>query len=508
MAKVDLLPALGRPRRRRRLPALLALAGAGAALAAWLAAGSFKRPLAEVVPHGPDPRAAAGQVRLETRPLAEWLDAVAADAGRALVIAPGVESLVSARLPETLDWRRRLDALAAVEGFGYHVADDLIEVFGEAASAEPAAGDEATGPGSTAPANEAVAEQAADPAEEHAGHGGTEAADETGRVPTGAGRSDAADPGRQQNAAPCQVAADPIRPEDRRSIEVIRVANGRAERLATLLSEVLDPAGVRVAADPLANAIVAEGPGGVLDRIGELVETLDAPARRFLLEAEIVELGRSARDELGVEWKLEGEIGAESLFPGSTGDGERGSLLVATSGAHALRARLSALEEQGRVRVVSRPRIVVMEDREATIESVRILRVRLPEQTAIVEHGRAGDGRAVEEFPVGVTLRVRTYGLGDGRVGMQIEAKSSTLGRPQPPDSIPEELSRRVQAEVVVASGETAVLGGLLREGNRRERAGVPVLGAVPGVGRLFGRRGRAQESEELVVLVTPTRLE
>ncbi|RMF24540.1 MAG: type IV pilus secretin PilQ, partial [Deltaproteobacteria bacterium] len=81
-------------------------------------------------------------------------------------------------------------------------------------------------------------------------------------------------------------------------------------------------------------------------------------------------------------------------------------------------------------------------------------------------------------------------------------------GRPQPPDLIPEELSRRVHAEVVVGSGETAVLGGLIREGSRGERAGVPVLGDLPALGRLFGRHGKEQESEELVVLVTPTRIE
>ncbi|RMD82216.1 MAG: hypothetical protein D6815_09780, partial [Candidatus Dadabacteria bacterium] len=194
--------------------------------------------------------------------------------------------------------------------------------------------------------------------------------------------------------------------------------------------------------------------------------------------------------------------------PGETADSERGSVLVATGGAHALRARLSALESSGRVRVVSRPRIVVVENEEATIESVRILRVRLPERTAVVERGRSGEGRAVEEFPVGVSLKVRTYSLGDEAVGMRVEAKSSTLGRPQPPDMIPEELSRRVAAEVVVADGETAVLGGLLREGRRRERAGVPVLGSLPGLGSLFGRRSRQSDGEELLVLVTPTRIE
>src|SRR6185503_21157974 len=109
-----------------------------------------------------------------------------------------------------------------------------------------------------------------------------------------------------------------------------------------------------------------------------------------------------------------------------------------------------------------------------------------------------------EEIPVGVTLKVEPSMQGDGRIVLRIRAKSSTLGPPQPPDDIPEELSRMVDAEVAVADGETAVLGGLLREGTDRSGAGVPYLRSVPVLGLLFGKRLHRDEGEELVVLVTP----
>jgi general secretion pathway protein D len=161
------------------------------------------------------------------------------------------------------------------------------------------------------------------------------------------------------------------------------------------------------------------------------------------------------------------------------------------------------------VRVVSRPRVVVLEGRPASIESVRILRVRFPDRAAVV--GEIDDGenlgageKAVEEIPVGVVLRVEPSIQGDGRIVLRIRAKSSTLGPPQPPDGIPEELSRMVDAEVSVADGETAVLGGLLREGENHSGAGVPLLRSIPLVGALFGRRKHEQDGEELVVFVTP----
>jgi type II secretory pathway component GspD/PulD (secretin) len=61
-----------------------------------------------------------------------------------------------------------------------------------------------------------------------------------------------------------------------------------------------------------------------------------------------------------------------------------------------------------------------------------------------------------------------------------------------------------VDAEVLVANGETAVLGGLSREAGSNGGAGVPGLRRVPGLGALFGRKSDVSEDEELVVLVTP----
>jgi general secretion pathway protein D len=87
---------------------------------------------------------------------------------------------------------------------------------------------------------------------------------------------------------------------------------------------------------------------------------------------------------------------------------------------------------------------------------------------------------------------------------LRIQAESSTLGPPQPPDGIPEEISRKVEAEVLLDDGETVVLGGLMKDGHRRSGAGVPLLRDLPVLGRLFGRSSRGHEGEELVIMVTP----
>jgi general secretion pathway protein D len=243
-----------------------------------------------------------------------------------------------------------------------------------------------------------------------------------------------------------------------------------------------------------------------------LIEALDVPRRRFLLEARIVEMLTATRSELGIQWRLDsGDFGAGVNFPadesGNSG-GDGSEITVATTGTISLRARLSALEADGKVRVIARPRVLVVEGRPALIESVRILRVRLPDRATVVadsdDFSAPDAGLAVQEFPVGISLRVEPSLVGGGDISLHIVAKSSTLGEPLPPDNIPEEFSRLVEADVIVASGHTAVLGGLSRVGRSRRSAGVPLLRDLPWVGALFGRRGHERDSEELLVLVTP----
>ena len=263
-----------------------------------------------------------------------------------------------------------------------------------------------------------------------------------------------------------------------------------------------------VSADHGNNALILTGGRPAVARLESIAEQLDTPRRSFLLEVQIIEISRNVRRELGVQWSVDGDLGAIVDFPAADAPREGSGLIVATDGSHSVRARISALEADGRVRVISRPRVVTVEGRPASIESVRILRVRFPDSGTVVGDVDAGGGtragRAVEEIPVGVSLKVEPALQGQGEIVLRIVAKSSTLGPPQPPDGIPEELSRMVDAEVIVADGETAVLGGLRREGRNRSGAGVPVLRAVPLLGRLFGKRVHENEGEELVVMVTP----
>ena len=279
---------------------------------------------------------------------------------------------------------------------------------------------------------------------------------------------DADDPAPVAPSAAASEAAPEPAPPPAPVVVSVRPEHARAVDLAKVLDRALVEQGVHAAADVSSNAILLSGLPSAVDAAVTLVRTLDVPRRRFLVEANIVEMLSAARSDLGIQWRVDSEhLSAAANFPIDAADQREGEVTIATGGTVSLKARMSALEADGLARVVARPRVLVVEGTPALIESVRILRIRLPDSTSVVAGGDddevvgGNSGKAVEEFPVGITLRVEPSLLGGGKVALRVTAKSSTLGEPLPPDDIPEELSRLVR-------------GGFLRRRRRDRRARRP----------------------------------
>lgn len=413
---------------------------------------------------------------LKTRPLSAWLADVARDARCDLVISPELRGDLTASEASPLPWEQRIEAYSRVFGFTFVVRDGLIEVTRGVPLAQ--ADREGATEGATADLSSS-----------------TDAADSSPRR----GRAGSA------SAVPATVVtSEEPSPETR----VVKLAYSAAKDTAAVLEKAGKALEVTVAADVSGNAIVLSGQPAALARVSSVLKELDRPRRRILLDAKIVEVTHSARLDLGVEWKIAGsKVGGDVKFPATVSDAGSAALLIATGGATALDARISALEAGGKLHVVSRPSVVMLEGSPATIESARILRIRLPARGAVVADDvveSPASGRATEEIPVGVRLEVTPAVRGGGRVLLRIKAKSSSLGAPLPPDDIPEELSRMVDAEVLVTSGETAVLGGLTRESGTNSGSGIPGLRRLPIAGALFGKKSDEKEEEELMVIVTP----
>jgi type IV pilus assembly protein PilQ len=158
--------------------------------------------------------------------------------------------------------------------------------------------------------------------------------------------------------------------------------------------------------------------------------------------------------------------------------------LGSLDGAHSLSARITALENDGKAKVISRPRVITMNNVAATIQSLTIIRVKMPSTGTVISTGgggAAGNNTATEKINTGITLVVTPQVSSDGYVLMNIYAKSSLPDFTRAVDGIPSEISREANSNVLIRNGDTVVLGGIYRHTGDDREDGLPYLSKVPG---------------------------
>jgi len=341
-------------------------------------------------------------------------------------------------------------------------------------------------------------------------------------------------------------------------VKYVRVNYAKAdEALIEKVKGVLTDRGSVTFDDRTNTIIVRDIPHGT-DDASQLIHELDVQSPQVLIEANIVEATRDVARALGVQWGYNYQAGPQTgnptglNFPGTVGVGGSGLndgsapagangvarspvpflfdfpvgngfsgfgagngssldvVLGSLDGVHALAARLTALEQQGKAKVISRPRVITLNNVAATIQSLTILRVKLPSTGTVINTGTGGAAgsasTATEKINTGITLVVTPQVSADGYVLMSIYAKSSqpdfTQGRSV--DGIPNEISREANSNVLIQDGQTVVLGGIFRNTFDRSETGLPYLRGIPVLGWLFKRLQTTNHYEELLVFITP----
>ncbi|MEL7375042.1 MAG: type IV pilus secretin PilQ, partial [Pseudomonadota bacterium] len=159
---------------------------------------------------------------------------------------------------------------------------------------------------------------------------------------------------------------------------------------------------------------------------------------------------------------------------------------------------LSALQAENKGEVVSTPRVITANQREAVIRQG----VEIPFQEA------AASGATATQFKEAVLeLRVTPLITPDDRVIMDLLVSQDNVGENVPSATggfVPSIDTREVQTQVIVNNGETVVLGGIYETENREVDSKVPVLGDLPGIGSLFRTTDRISNKSELLIFVTP----
>ena len=294
--------------------------------------------------------------------------------------------------------------------------------------------------------------------------------------------------------------------------------------------------------DEFSNTLVVRDIQRGIDNARELVRRLDVQTPQVLIESNIVEATTTFTRDLGIQWGYRASIGPQtgtstgSNFPGVIGAGGSGLgtgtggipfiadfpaqnvapglgsaldlALGSIDGAHQLDARLTALEQQGKARIISRPRVVTLNNVAATIKSLTILRVKLPSTGTVINTGAGGAAgtasTATEKIETGIILVVTPQVSSDGFVLLDMFAKSSQADFTRTVDQIPTEISREANSHILVKNGQTVVLGGIYRDNFSITNNGIPYLKDIPGIGWLFKAQNHNDSREDLIVFLTP----
>jgi type IV pilus assembly protein PilQ len=294
-----------------------------------------------------------------------------------------------------------------------------------------------------------------------------------------------------------------------------------------------------VSLDERTNTLLVQDTAEKLGEIRLLVRTLDVPVRQVLIESRIVIVNDDFSRDIGIRAGITGVSetgdGLISLTGGANGNntivnsaieninnnGNPFPVAVPTlddrlnvnlpvlnpagrlglsvlSADYLLDLEISALQAEGRGEIISTPRVITANQKEAVIQQG----VEVPFQEA------SASGATTTRFKEAVlSLRVIPLITPDNRIIMDLAVSQDAVGELVPSATggfVPSIDTRSVETQVLVNNGETVVLGGIYETQRNESSSKVPFLGDIPGLGRLFSTTTNSSEKAELLIFVTP----
>jgi type II secretory pathway component GspD/PulD (secretin) len=246
--------------------------------------------------------------------------------------------------------------------------------------------------------------------------------------------------------------------------------------------------------------LMVEDTPDFIERIATLIKSVDRQPKQILIEARILEVTLNAEDSYGIDWANfftsgdgTGKVGTRGLEGAGTSRAKGLFFEIARSDVTVM---LSALEQDGRIRTLSSPKLLALENEEA---SVIVGDRRGYSVTTTINQVTT---ESIEFLESGVILRVTPHVDGEGRIMMDIHPEVST--GVVDASGIPSQATTEVSTRLLVDSGQTIFVGGLIKQSTTENREGVPILGRIPGLGLLFSSREVTSINTETIVVITP----
>lgn len=268
----------------------------------------------------------------------------------------------------------------------------------------------------------------------------------------------------------------------------------------------LDSATLKIVPNVENNSLLILASPSEFAMIEAALKRLDVLPIQVLIEASIAEVTLTDQLKYGLQWAYQTGKGPLAFSEASNGgiSQQFPGFSYLYTGKSTIQAVLNSIESLTNVRVLSSPKLVVLNNREAELE--------VGDQVPIVVQSSVSTNdtnapivNSVQLRDTGVILHVTPRANKSGRIILDVSQEvSDVVATTSSSINSPTIQQRKIASTVAVREGETIALGGLIRDSRSRTRDGVPFLRRLPVLGDLFGSTDRNSSRTELIVLLTP----
>ena len=291
--------------------------------------------------------------------------------------------------------------------------------------------------------------------------------------------------------------------------KIIRLSNGNINKTVTInyvnpddIKETLTkfvPDNTKVITTKGSKYIVLEGPPDSVAKVEKLIKGLDTPPKQVMVEAKIIEIAHTDKENLGVNMKWTNPNNAtetlqtKGLANPSTATGATGLYYSVTN--QNIEALVEALQTKTGYNLLSSPKVMTLNEQKAEIITGQRLgyKVKTFTETTMME--------SVEFLDVGTKLVITPSIKDDGYMMMDIHPE---ISEGSIVNDLPQKKSTETTTKLLVKDGQTIILGGLMKEYSQEVKKGVPFLMDIPFLGTLFRRTDIENEKREIIILMSP----
>lgn len=294
--------------------------------------------------------------------------------------------------------------------------------------------------------------------------------------------------------------------------------------------------------DANTNSVIVQTIATDQDKFLRLVENLDRPRSQIKLRAHIVETTQDTARALGVQWggSYAGNVSngnkawivpggsntsatdpqkggskynlgtgmsglgygldfTPSIYPKQGGTGATAlGLMFGKIGGNILELQLKALQDEGKLNIISSPSITTLDNQKAYTESGE----RVPYQT--IEGTGTDQTTSVEFQDVVLRLEITPHIIDTNFLKLAVLIKKDEVDSSRNVDGNPYIIKKQTETTLIARDGETVVISGLTKQRTSKTSAGVPGLKNAPGVGWLFGSKENTETLDEYLIFITP----